>query len=254
LVIIGSLAIFNKLTGKNNENFSNLSKFTHQQKVQEQVTASLSALIGKEISLEWRQKTAFGGIMLYLLSTVFVCYLSFHGVIHERTWNALFWIIMLFASLNAVLKGFIADGGSRMLYYYTLVPAHVIITSKILYNAMLMIVLSFAGLLVFIAFMGNPVENTGLFLAAMLLGVTGLSAVMTMVSAIASKARNNFTLMGVLSFPLVLPLVLVLIRVSEAALAGAGFRTQLPGLLVLLLLTAIAVVLANILYPYIWKD
>lgn len=204
--------------------------------------------------LEWRQKTAIGGIMLYLVSTVFVCYLAFGGIIPESTWNALFWIIMLFASLNAVLKGVVSDGSGRMIYYYTLVPAHVIITSRILFNALLMVLLSLLGLLVFIAFLGNPVQNPALFLTAMLVGVTGLSAVLTMVSAIAGKARNNFTLMGVLGFPLVLPLVLVLMRVSEAAIKGAGFASQLPGLLVLLLLVAVAVVLANLLYPYIWKE
>jgi heme exporter protein B len=87
----------------------------------------------------------------------------------------------------------------------------------------------------------------------MLLGVIGFSSVLSMVSAIASKAQNNFTLMAVLSFPLVLPLLLVLIKVSAAAIAGSGFSEQYPNLLVITLLAAITIVLSNILFPYIWK-
>lgn len=215
---------------------------------------SVKALISKDITLEWRQKSALGGLLLYLVSTVFVCYLAFAGAISVQTWNALFWIVMVFASLNAVLKGSIQESESRMVYYYTLAPPHAVITARIIYNAIIMWVLSLLGWTAFVAFLGNPVQNPVLFLLNMLLGVAGLSSVMSMVSAIAAKARNNFTLMGVLSFPLVLPLILVLIRVSGASMAGDSLTGQLPNLLVLTLLTAISLVLANLLFPYIWRD
>jgi heme exporter protein B len=216
--------------------------------------AALRAMISKEASLEWRHKTAFGGVLLYLVSTVFVCYLSFSGMISDRTWNALFWIIMLFASFNAILKGFVQEGSGRMVYYYTLVPAQVLLTAKIIYNALLMVALSLLGWLVFVVFLGDPIQNHPLFFAGMLLGVIGLSAILTMVSAIAGQARNNFTLMGVLSFPLVLPQLLLLIKISGGAIQGDTLRDHWQGLGVLLLLTGIGIVLANLLFPYIWKE
>lgn len=216
--------------------------------------SQMSSMIRKELTLEWRQKFAFNGILLYLVSTVFVCYLSFSRLIDVPTWNALFWIIMLFAAINAVLKSFLQERDGRMLYYYTLVKPQSIINAKIVYNALLMVALAVSGLVVFISFMGNPVQNMPLFLLNMLLGVVGFSSVLSMVSAIASKARNNFTLMAVLSFPLVLPLLLVLIRVSAAAIDGNDLAGQLPNLLVILLLTSITLVLSNILFPFIWKE
>lgn len=214
----------------------------------------INHLIRKEITLEWREKFAFNGVLLYLVSTVFVCYLSFASIIDIPTWNALFWIIMLFAAINAVLKSFLQERDGRLLYYYTLVRPQSIINAKIVYNTLLMVALGLAGLVVFIGFMGNPVQNLPLFVLNMLLGVAGFSAVLSMVSAIASKARNNFTLMAVLSFPLVLPLLLVLIRVSADAIQGASIVEALPNLLVIILLIAITLVLSNILFPYIWKE
>lgn len=216
--------------------------------------SEIGHMIRKEITLEWREKFAFNGVLLYLVSTVFVCYLSFARIIDVPTWNSLFWIIMLFAAINTVLKSFLQERDGRLLYYYTLLKPQSIINAKIVYNAVLMAALGLAGLLVFISFMGNPVENMPLFVLNMLLGVAGFSSVLSMVSAIASKARNNFTLMAVLSFPLVLPLLLVLIRVSAAAIGGAGLVDELPNLLVIVLLTGITLVLSNILFPYIWKE
>ncbi len=216
--------------------------------------SEIGHMIRKEITLEWREKFAFNGVLLYLVSTVFVCYLSFARLIDVPTWNSLFWIIMLFAAINAVLKSFLQERDGRLLYYYTLLRPQSIINAKIVYNAVLMAALGMAGLLVFVSFMGNPIQNMPLFMLNMLLGVAGFSSVLSMVSAIASKARNNFTLMAVLSFPLVLPLLLVLIRVSAAAIGGAGLMEEIPNLFVIVLLTGITLVLSNILFPYIWKE
>lgn len=212
------------------------------------------AMFRKELALEWRQKFAFSGVLLYLVSAVFVSYLVFEGLIPEAAWNALFWIILLFASINGIMKSFFQERGGRMLYYYSICNPLAVIFSKIIYNALLMSGLSVTGLLVYLFLMGNPVESMGVFLLNMLLGVIGFSSIMSMVSAIASKAGNNFTLMAVLSFPLVLPLLIVLIKVSEAAIAGTSLYEQGGHILVVILLTGISCVLSALLFPYIWRD
>ncbi|HET8828891.1 MAG TPA: ABC transporter permease, partial [Pelobium sp.] len=48
-------------------------------------------LLKKEMVLEWRSKYALNGILLYVVATVFVCYLSFRTT-PPLVWNALFWI------------------------------------------------------------------------------------------------------------------------------------------------------------------
>src|SRR5688500_15798690 len=98
-------------------------------------------LIRKEIILEWRFRYALNGILLYVISTVFVCYLSFKQV-NPASWNALFWIILLFASINAVTKSFIQENRGRQLYYYTIASPRAIILAKIIYNMFLVLLLS----------------------------------------------------------------------------------------------------------------
>ena len=98
-------------------------------------------LLKKELVLEWRQKYAISGIFLYVLSTIFIVYTSFIQV-PKNVWNTLFWIIVLFASVNAVAKSFMQESGNRQLYYYTLANPLAVIISKIIYNLMLLLLLS----------------------------------------------------------------------------------------------------------------
>src|SRR3990172_2673785 len=120
-------------------------------------------LVAKEIKLEMRNKYALGGILLYVVSTVFVCYLSFKKIIDPRTWNALFWIILLFASINAVAKSFISETRGKLLYLYTLVSPQAVILSKIIYNSFLLILLSSLCLFVYTLFVGNIIQDIQLF-------------------------------------------------------------------------------------------
>jgi heme exporter protein B len=210
-------------------------------------------LIAKEIKLEMRNKYALGGILLYVVSTVFVSYLSFKQIINPATWNALFWIILLFASINGVAKSFINETRGRLLYLYTLVSPQAVILSKIAYNLVLLSVISALCLFVYTLFVGNIIQDLPLFLVTLLLGSFGFSSLLTMVSAIASKTSNNFTLMAILSFPIMMPLLMVLIKLSKNAIDGLDLWDT-NSLLILVFLNVIIIALSYLLFRYLWRD
>src|SRR3954464_12147298 len=99
------------------------------------------ALIKKDLLLEIRQQYTFYGILLYVASTIFVLYLAM-GQPEADVWNGLFWMIQLFVCVNAVAKSFLQEGRGRMLYFYSIAGARDFILSKLLFNALLMIVMS----------------------------------------------------------------------------------------------------------------
>jgi len=210
-------------------------------------------LVAKELKLEMRNKYALGGILLYVISTVFVSYLSFKRVINPATWNALFWIILLFASINAIAKSFISETRGRLLYLYTLASPQAVILSKIIYNSLLLTVLSALCLFVYTLFIGNIIQDVPLFVLTLLLGSFGFSSLLTMVSAIASKTNNNFTLMAILSFPIMMPLLMVLIKLSKNAIDGLE-NWDLNSMLILMFLNVIIITLSYILFRYLWRD
>jgi heme exporter protein B len=217
----------------------------------------IKALIDKEIRLELRQKYALNGMILYVVSTVYVCYLSFRlksNQIDKITWNTLFWIILLFTATNAIAKSFTQERFGRLLYYYTLANPVAIIISKILYNTLLMLVLALVGFGVYAVVMGNPVGDIGMYLVSIILGAIGFASSLTMVAGIASKAENNATLMAILSFPIIIPMLIMLLKISKNALDGLDRGNSIDEVFTLLAIDAIVLVLSVILFPYLWRS
>ena len=214
-------------------------------------------LLKKEILLEWRRKYAFNGILLYIVSTIFVCYLSFNlqkGQLNPLTWNALFWIILLFTATNAVAKSFMQESEGRQLFYYTLVSPEAIILSKIIYNSLLMWLMSVLGYAIYSLVLNNPVQDKGLFFLNILLGGLGFASTLSMISAIASKANNGGALMAVLGFPVVLPLLLLLIKISKNAIDGLALSVSYDEISTLLAINLIVIAVSYLLFPYLWRS
>ena len=217
----------------------------------------IKILIKKELVLEWRQRFAINGIMLYLGSTIFIVYLSFSakgGVISPDVWNALFWIIILFTAVTAIAKSFILESYGRSIYYYTIASPQSIILSKIIYNAGLMVVLGSLGYLVYSIILNNPVKDLILFYLNIVLGSLAFSTTLTMVSAIAAKAYNSHTLMTILSLPILVPILLMVIQISGNAINGLPRSFSNDEIITLLSLNVIIGTVAYILFPYLWRS
>ena len=217
----------------------------------------LRTLIWKEITLEWRQRYALSGMLLYVVSTVFICYLSFslkRNFLTPIVWNTLFWIILLFTAVNAIAKSFAQERHGRLLYYYTLASPRAIILSKIIYNCLLMLVLAGIGFGFYVFVMGNPVADLGMYLGSIVLGSVGFASVLTMVAGIASKAENSGTLMAVLSFPIILPMLLMVMKLAKNALDGLDRGVSTDEISTLLAIDALVVALSYLLFPYLWRS
>lgn len=210
-------------------------------------------LLQKELLLEWRQKYAIGGILLYVVSTVFIVFLSTMDI-GAQIWNILFWIIVLFASVNAIAKSFVQENSNRQLYYYTLVNPIAIICSKMIYNIGLLFLLSTLSYAAMTVVAENPVKEARTFWAALFLGSVGFSITFTFISAIASKADNSATLMAILSFPLVIPILGTLMKISRNALALEQDTSIGRDFLTLVAIDFILFGLALILFPFLWKE
>jgi heme exporter protein B len=212
-------------------------------------------LMHKEFLLEWRQKHTFYGMLLYVASTIFVIYLSMGEAPSANTWNSLFWLLQLFICVNALAKSFLQEARGRLLYYYTLTGPVAFILAKLMYNVLLMLMMTLVSLALFYVFLGNPTISFVEFMLITLLGGVGISMVFTLMSAIAAKAQQNAALMAILGFPVLFPQLLLYIRLSKSAF-GEIFRDgaiwQLVGLCALMDILLIA--LSVILFPYLWKD
>ena len=217
----------------------------------------IRTLIHQETIIEWRLRYAINGILLYLISVIFITYLSFRSQVSSLNpviWNTLFWIIILFTAVNAVTKSFIQMTRGRLIYYYSIANPAAIILSKVIYNTILLIVIGFTGLMIYSLVLGNPIDDLLLFILNLILGSAGFAGVLTMNSGIASKAANSTTLMAILSFPVILPLLLIIIKISKNALEGLDWSASYGPIIYLSAIDIIVITISTILFPYIWRS
>lgn len=211
------------------------------------------ALIKKDVTLEWRQRYAINGILLHAVASTMVVFLSVK-MVNAPTWNAIYWMVLLFSSVSAVAKSFVAESSGRQLYYYGIVSAKHLIVSKLIYNAVLTLLLSLLCLLTYSIFLGFPVQSAGYFILVIALGAIGFSSTFTLLSSIASKSGNGNLLMPVLSFPVIIPLLLVAIKAAKKAVDGLDPSLLTKDVLVLLAINTLIITLAYVLFPFLWKD
>ncbi len=202
--------------------------------------------------LEIRQQYTFYGIMLYILATIFVLFLAMQEP-ESAVWNGLFWVIQLFICINAVAKSFLQESRGRMLYFYSIAGPRDFILAKLLFNSLLMLAMSLLSLILFTLFLGNPVQKILPFIGLVMLGGWGLSLVFTFLAAIAAKAQQNAAIMAILGFPVILPQLILLMKASTAAFT-LGAVIPLNTVLLLTALDCMIILLAVILFPFLWKD
>ncbi len=214
---------------------------------------TILSLVKKDLLLEMRQQYTLYGILLYVASTIFVVYLSM-GQPDDTVWNGLFWVIQLFVCVNAVAKSFLQESRGRMLYFYSIAGPIDFVLSKLIFNLVLMVLMSLLSLGIFTVLLGNPLENLIPFIGIACLGGMSLSLVFTFLAAIAAKAQQQAALMAIMGFPLIIPQLLLLMKI-----AGTGFSDVIQAgwwqmVFLLVGLDILVVALAVILFPFLWKD
>lgn len=209
-------------------------------------------LFKKDLLLEIRQQYSFYGVLLYIGATIFVLYMAIESP-ESNVWNGLFWVIQIFISVNAVAKSFLQESRGRMLYFYSIAGPRDFVLAKLLFNSLLMLLMSLLSLALFSLFLGSPLLKAGPFIGLVLLGGWSLSLVFTFLAAIAAKAQQNAAIMAILGFPLIIPQLILLMRLSNATFSET-IPIPVTTILLLVALDLMVVLLAVILFPFLWKD
>jgi heme exporter protein B len=176
------------------------------------------------------------------------------GEPEDKVWNALFWIIQLFVCVNAVAKSFLAESKGRMLYFYSIASATDFVIAKLIFNLVLMLLMSIMSLLIFTILLGNPLQSILPFIGITVLGGASLSLLFTFLAAIAAKAQQQAALMAIMGFPLIIPQLLLLMKISNIAFAQVVQNGLWQMIFLLIGLDVMVIALAVILFPFLWKD
>lgn len=211
-------------------------------------------LVKKDLRLEWRQKSAVGAIFVYVISTTFVLYFAFKGSIEPKTWISLFWIISLFSATSVAAQSFQKEGNNQFYYLRNVCAPLELIISKCITNTLLLSVLSMVTYIVMSLFFGDQIQNSELYFVAIMGASIGFSFLFTLLSAITARTQN-LVLISILGFPLVIPLLLLVVKLSLLTGISEGFeKDKLMAISSIFTLDLIIFVLCLILFPYLWRD
>lgn len=211
----------------------------------------LLAMLAKEWAVERRSRATVGSLLVYVLSLVFVTALSLRGLVNPLTWNVVFWLIVLFAGLNAMARSFLGERPGQLLYQYQLAGPLPVLLAKMLYSFVLMLLLGLVAWGLYSLLLPVALPLPGVFVLGIVLGALALASSLTLVAAIVNKAGGRASLLAVLAFPLLLPQLLKLVAFTRGALLGVARWQDLQ---LVLALSGVAVALSVLLFPLLWQD
>ena len=217
------------------------------------VAVEMLTLLRLQWRLEFRQRAALAGVVLFAVGTVYLFSLAF-GTLEPRLWNALFWLVLLFGATNGLSRAFDRELTYRYAYYAQLTSPLKLYAAKVVVNALFLLLLGLVvwGLLALL--FGNPVREAGLFALTLACAASGLSLVLTFLAMVAGRVANGPAVVAVLAFPVVVPLLLTVVKLGAVALRLVQQTSTAKDLLLLAGVDLLAVGLALLLVPSLWRE
>lgn len=210
----------------------------------------------KEWRAELRTRYALNTLGLFAFTTLVVVAASLGplGVSAARSsavLPVLLWIILLFAAAAGLPRSFVAEEETGTATALRLAaPPSVLFAGKLAYGVTLVLALEALITPLFLAMMDLAVAKPWDLAVTLAAGGYGLAAGSTLVAAIIAQARGKGTLFAVLSFPVLLPLLLLAVELTRGAVAGdpAGVA-----LMQILLYDGTVTIAGLMLFPTVWN-
>ena len=218
--------------------------------------ARVLALLGKDLRAEYRTRYAISAVFLFALTTLAAVSFSLGaGGLPAHYLSVLFWVILFFSALSGLSQSFVKEAETRTAITLKLAASDdVVFFGKWAFNLALMVGLEVVLVPLFLVFLDTELARGALFLSVVLLGSLGMVSATTLIAAVIAAAGVRGALFSVLSLPVLLPLLVPLVRVTEFCFPGGAGGA---GWAELRILAGYAVVVTTggwLLFPYVWRE
>ena len=218
-------------------------------------TKCLTMLV-KDLKLELRDKYALNAVLMFGITTLAVVSFSLgQRNLPPHLLGALFWVIMFFSAMSGLAHIFIREEESgTSLALRLAAPPDAVYIGKLLFNLILLSVLTVIITPLFFIFTNAPVSSAIDFIPILILGVLGLCSATTLIAAIIARAAVKGALFAVLSFPIIIPLLLTLVISTQKLFEGSGVGGVMTELQFLLAYMVVMIVGSLMLFKFVWTE
>ncbi|HEX2866193.1 MAG TPA: heme exporter protein CcmB [Ignavibacteriales bacterium] len=215
------------------------------------------ALFKKDLHSELRTRYAINALVMFILVTISVILFSIGSEkISETLTGGLFWVVIFFSAMSGLSRTFVSEEErGTVLTLHLIASPNTVFSGKLLFNLILVFAMNIViAVLYSMLFDSFIIRNFALFSLAFVLGNIGIAAASTIIAAIISKTGSKGTLYPVLSFPILLPLILILLELTKFAIDGTVIGESLVELTVLVCYNVVILTASYLLFDFIWKD
>ena len=215
------------------------------------------SLFKKDWQSELRTRYAINALAMFILVTISVILFSIgQENISEHLTGGLLWVVIFFSAMSGLSRAFVSeeDRGTTLTLHLIASPSTVF-NGKLIFNVVLVYLMNFAITILYsILFDSFVLQNFTIFLWAAVFGSFGIAVSSTIIAAIISKESAKGTLYPVLAFPILLPLILILLELTKFAIDGKLLNQAYVELAVLICYDVIMLTASYLLFDFIWKD
>jgi heme exporter protein B len=209
-------------------------------------------VIQKDLILEWRQKSFVISLITLALLLLLISSMALEGVPFNDRGAGFLWVILLsFSSISGyqLLNKELTNGSWRGLFMAP-VDSSAIFYGKWLSQLLILFFVELVIVPVYFLLFNFQVSSMALLLITLVLGTLGFSVVTTFISSLALKSSMGAILLPVLQLPILIPLFLASISMTELAVYGMS-EWPLNWLGMLIIYNLLFILLPWILFPII---
>ena len=215
------------------------------------------SLFKKDWQSELRTRYAINALAMFILVTISVILFSIgQEKISPYLTGGLLWVVIFFSAMSGLARAFVSEEerGTTLTLHLLAKPA-TIYSGKLYFNILLVYLMNFSIVILYsLLFDSFKIDNTLLFLLSALFGSFGIAVSSTIIAAIISKANAKGTLYPVLAFPILLPLILILLELTRFSIDGKTIASSYIELSMLISYDVIMLTASYMLFDFIWKD
>lgn len=218
---------------------------------------AIFAVLNKEILIEYRTRYSLYSVILFILtSNTIVLFGIGSESLSPELLAGIYWLIVFFCSITALQKTFISELEKNTFPFLILnAPSFSIYFGKLLYNYLYSIlVLVVAAIFFFVFISGVPIKSIEIFSVLIVISSLALSSVLTIVSAIISKAQSKSALLTILAFPVILPVMIENITLTAECIRDTSISQVSNDLLFIIAFSGVIIPVSYVLFDYIISE
>lgn len=219
--------------------------------------ASTFAVVVKDIRSEFRTRYAMNALLMFVVTSVVTILFALHeDEVSPEILSGMFWVVIFFTAMSGLSRIFVSEEERGTAMTLQLVASSsAVYFGKLIFNCGLTLILSSSvTILYLVVFPAFFIQSVLIFVATVFLGSLGFAAAATIIAAIITKAQAKGTLYTVLSFPILVPLLVTVIKATALAIQGEIFLNAI-GLFQIMVGYLLAVIgFSYLLFDFIWKD